>query len=451
MCAIYGFIGRSDSIDWKKVSRLQSNASDRGRDGGNEQFYSLGKGRVAGLGNWRATPTPERQRAPLQPYDGVVHNGTIANDKELGARKGEVDSMVLPRILDRGSLDGFAESLAAIKGSYAIAAITDQTIYLACNYKPLHYWRDVDGTTYFASMERHFDGVCHAFNWQRPCKLAPYSAMDLSTGETVMLPRDFNKSAVVICSTGLDSTTVATKFVRDGWRVRLLHFRYGCAAEPREVERVRRIGSALGCAHAFLSFDYKQFDAHSTLFGHGRIGGAIEGAEFAIDWVPARNLIMLAMAAGFAESNDYHAIALGNNLEEAGAYPDNEEEFTHLFDQLMPYAVRDGYQVNVLSPVGHLMKHEIVRLGLQLNAPFEHTWSCYRAGDEPCGECGPCFMRREAFRRNNVVDPTATDKQSDYWKNCICYSLLAPNAAEQVSPPTMSVDAVTRSLGMTTP
>jgi len=451
MCAIYGFVGQYDQLDWLKASRLRRNASDRGRDGGNDQLYELAHTRIACLGNWRATPTPERETAPLQPYDGVVHNGTIANDKELGAQEGEVDSMVLPRILDRGSLEGFAESLGVIKGSYAIACKTPDTVFVACNYKPIHYWRDDAGTTYFASMERHFDNVCHPFNWQRPCKLPPYTAMDLSTGEMVSLPRDFNQSAVVICSTGLDSTVVATKFVRDDWRVRLLHFRYGCAAEPREVERVRRIADALGCAHSFLRFDYKQFDAHSTLFGHGRIGGAIEGAEFAIDWVPARNLVMLAMATAFAEANGYHAIALGNNLEEAGAYPDNEEEFTHLFDGLMPYAVKDGYQVNVLSPVGHLMKHEIVRLGLELHAPLEHTWSCYRAGAVPCGTCGPCFMRREAFRRNNVVDPTATDINSHYWKDCICYSLLEPNAAEHRSQQSSFAPAVTRSLGMTTP
>jgi 7-cyano-7-deazaguanine synthase len=452
MCSIYGVIGRKETINEALFDRLRAQAGDRGRDGGRYESYELLDGRVGRVGNWRATPTPEREHAPLQPYDGVVHNGTIANDRELGARPGEVDSMVLPRILDRSSLQAFARSIRPIKGSYAIAAVAPATIYLACNYKPIHYAR-IGGAIYFSSMERHFTGVLSP--WLRPQKLSPYSVLDLSSDETEPLPRWFERRAVVIASTGLDSTVVAAKLRRDDWHVHLLHFRYGCQAEPREAERLERIAGALGCSHSFLDFNFAaQLRARSTLFGDAAIGGAIEGAEYAIDWVPARNLVMLSLAVAFAESNDYHAIALGNNLEEAGAYPDNEEEFTNLFNGLMPYAVRDGYRLEVLSPVGHLMKHEIVRLGLELGAPLEHTWSCYRAEEKPCGMCGPCFMRREAFRRNKVKDPTFDDGDVAYWQDCAeyhsCCLSLAPNAAARRSRPSSSADAGITSRAMTT-
>jgi 7-cyano-7-deazaguanine synthase len=114
---------------------------------------------------------------------------------------------------------------------------------------------------------------------------------------------------------------------------------------------------------------------------------------------------MLANAVAYAEANNHDVIALGNNLEESGAYPDNEEEFTHLLDGVLDYAVQEGRQVRLVAPVGHLMKHEIVRLGVDINAPLDLTWSCYKDGDKHCGECGPCFMRRTAFERNGLTDP----------------------------------------------
>jgi 7-cyano-7-deazaguanine synthase len=194
--------------------------------------------------------------------------------------------------------------------------------------------------------------------------------------------------------------------VRDGYEVVLLHFQYGCKAETRETERIAKIAEALGCEWKVLPLPYGEMAHDSPLTrGGDDIAPPVEGAEYAHEWVPARNFVMLALAVAFAESHGYHYVALGNNLEESGAYPDNEEEFTHLLDQAVDYAVRDGYQVRILAPAGNLMKHEIVARGVAMNAPFEYTWSCYRGGDTHCGECGPCFMRKTAFDRNDLEDP----------------------------------------------
>jgi 7-cyano-7-deazaguanine synthase len=134
------------------------------------------------------------------------------------------------------------------------------------------------------------------------------------------------------------------------------------------------------------------------------IAGGEEGAEFAHEWVPARNIVMLSIATAYAEAKGFDYIVLGNNLEEAGAYPDNEPEFINRFNDLLPFAVGDGKRVRVVMPVGNLMKHEIVDLGHRLGAPLDLTWSCYRAGDKHCGTCGPCFMRRTAFEINNLEE-----------------------------------------------
>ena len=110
---------------------------------------------------------------------------------------------------------------------------------------------------------------------------------------------------------------------------------------------------------------------------------------------------MLSIATAYAESNGFDYIVLGNNLEEAGSYPDNEPEFIRRFNEILPFAVGDGKKVRVLMPVGDLMKHEIVALGKEVNAPMHLTWSCYKNEKLHCGKCGPCFMRMTAFEIND--------------------------------------------------
>ena len=394
------------------LGRICERARDRGRDGGRIEVFPLSDGLSGALGNWRATPTTEVESAPSQPYDGVVHNGTIANDVELGIRPGEVDSMVLPRIISRDSLESLASSLAQVQGSYAMAVKTPSTVYLATNYKPLYVLR-IKGAVYFSSMERHLSPETE---WgMRATRISPYTVTDLLTGESVDLPRAETNRALVICSGGLDSTTVAYELLAQGYEVDLLHFRYGCRAESREAQLVGRIASHMK-RHSdlgaycepqafYLDIDYSKFSGGSPLLTDASIAQGKAGAEYAHEWVPARNLLMIAHAVAYAEANDYSYVALGNNLEESGAFPDNEEEFTHLLGDVLDYAVHDGGRVQLLSPVGHLMKHEIVSRGVGLGVPFGLTWSCYYGGEVHCGNCGPCFMRRTAFKRNGLTDP----------------------------------------------
>ena len=119
---------------------------------------------------------------------------------------------------------------------------------------------------------------------------------------------------------------------------------------------------------------------------------------------------MLSLATGYAESHGYDVIALGTNLEESGAYPDNEMIFIKKLNEVLPYAVNLDAHVRIEMPVGHLMKHEIVRLGHETGAPIDVTWSCYHAGSQHCGVCGPCTMRRKAFQMESLKDPISYQK-----------------------------------------
>ncbi len=186
--------------------------------------------------------------------------------------------------------------------------------------------------------------------------------------------------------------------------IHLIHFLYGSRAEGPEVESVKKVAEYLNAELTLFPMNVYSKGDSPLLDPDSKVSGGEAGAEFAHEWVPARNLLLLSVATAFAEARGIDTIVLGNNLEEAGAYPDNEPEFIAKFNDLLPFAVGDGKRMQVIMPVGILMKHEIVALGKQVGAPMHLTWSCYRAGEVHCGTCGPCYMRRKAFEINNLPE-----------------------------------------------
>ena len=386
------------------------------------------------IGNVRAEPTTEWVRDkqdsdthPFVAYDWMVsHNGVIANDHDLeeqGYKKvwSNIDSAILPHVLE-GAIDAmsFAQRLQKLVGSYAILAVNyindPETVYAATNFKPLYTVKDrVTSTVWFSSSSKYLINAVPPFD-NAPQQIAPYTVVRFK-GPFVIEQRDLLEDtstsppqAIVVCSGGLDSTVVAVQAIKDlgAANVTLLHFKYACRAQVPEVAAVTKLASTLGtgvpCIIDVESL-FRQVASTSPLLQEGAdIAQGDAGAEYAHEWVPARNLIFLSLATALAENTRTQYVYIGTNLEEAGAYPDNEPEFIHKFNALLPYAVGDGVQVEVRMPVGNLMKYQIVRLGLDLGAPLDQTWSCYNAGEFHCGTCGPCRMRRGAFEMNRVED-----------------------------------------------
>ncbi|MEM0188347.1 MAG: 7-cyano-7-deazaguanine synthase QueC [Saccharolobus sp.] len=464
MCSVSGVLilnpNNFEKIE-KRLAGILKKAEDRGRDsfgivviqkdGEIKVRKSLGKpsekeellygiidenSRVV-IANNRAEPTTEyvRQKTEddIQPFIGeryiVTHNGIIANDTEIEKkynliRKTKIDSSILPPFLDK-LWDGRAESLRnmlnEIKGSFALI-IGDKKnpdrIFLAQNFKPLYMAYDYSlEAVFFTSLDDYFD--VKPFDPVNVTKLEPYSIVMVNTQkQMVKVPLIKNeksrKKILVVASGGLDSTVAATKLIREGNDVVLLHFNYRHKAEEREREAVRKIAEYLQVPLIEIDTDLFKMIGHSTLIkGGGDIvkdRSGEEGAEFAHEWVPARNLIFLSVAIAIAESNDFDAVASGINLEESGAYPDNEMEFIRLLNKLSPYATGPNKKVEVLMPVGNLVKHEIVKLGYEIGAPLHLTWSCYEGGQKHCGKCGPCYMRKMAYKINGLKDPIAYEE-----------------------------------------
>jgi 7-cyano-7-deazaguanine synthase len=455
MCAIIGaLLWRATPIHLIEANRILkyigSNSFARGRDGWgyhvrqspvedginynhkfirrsinwkNEIFFD-GEGSfeaVSMIGNFRAEPTTEfvshKIESDQQPYSlnrwNIVHNGTIANDRILRTNPGYPTSIDSAAIVEQLAAAGnihdrdyakyiFQIVISELKGSYAILATHDDfpdLILAACNYRPIWFARQERGV-FFASSEHYFprDFI--------PQMMSPYSCWAFGPDYIEPLNElpDYGKKALVICSGGMDSVVAATKMKDDGYQIELIHFRYGSRAEDPEVEAVRRVAENLSVPVHIIPMNIYDPKDSPLLRSDSKIAGGEAGAEFAHEWVPARNLVMLSIATAFAEANEFGTIVLGNNLEEAGAYPDNEPEFINRFNSLLPFAVRDGKHVQVIMPVGNYMKHEIVKLGHEVGAPLHLTWSCYRAGPIHCGTCGPCFMRKTAFEINGLPE-----------------------------------------------
>lgn len=468
MCSIFGFVGAKLQIKdlWDSNEHLQDiicAASDRGRDGrgwvvdqaiagfpGSNRFSEYrNTSRVPHdemrafleaelqdsyglidllalsatvIGNMRAEPTTEyvehKNDFDQQPYVlggwRIVHNGTIANDKELRthALPTKIDSaaiveqlvQVSEEICTESNYQLFRRVINKLKGSYAILATRegDPTIYFACNYRPIWYV-SAERRTYISSSRHHFPDSLPPAEMVQPYSIG-YFNMEESRIDS-LLPEIENPRALVVCSGGLDSTVAAAWACKSGRfaEVELAHFLYGSRAEGPESDRVMTIAEALGVSVKFFNMKHLYDPEDSPLLqADSAIAGGEAGAEFAHEWVPARNLMMLAVATAYAEAKGFHTLILGNNLEEAGAYPDNEPEFIERFNDMLPFAVGDGKSIRVEMPVGNMMKHEIVELGAHIGAPLHLTWSCYRAGKLHCGKCGPCYMRRTAFAINKL-------------------------------------------------
>jgi 7-cyano-7-deazaguanine synthase len=395
MCSILGGT-KFDSTSLEIIEK----SKDRGRD-----YFGLSMLGEMWIANHRATPTNELQ-SPVdnQPFGSkwkIVHNGTIANDMELGNQGSEIDSRVLAEVLDFSSIHKLKNSIEHLKGSFAIAATNGKQLWLICNYKPI-FWMQKNDEIYFSSLKHHLG--------EKSRRVAPYSIFNPITGENIEIDRKQGKGALVICSAGLDSTTVLSDAISKHEKVMALHFLYGCKAEEKEKHYILELSKYYGIEHKFVPIDYRGFAANSTLFSDKKITTGKEGVEYALDWVPARNIVMLSIATAIAESGGFGYIYLGTNLEESGAYPDNEEQFIIDYNFLLYGAVQNGVKIEIKTPLGGLMKKEIVELGQQLGTPYDLTWSCYNGGDLHCGECGPCYMRKMAFLRAEMKDPTTYEK-----------------------------------------
>ena len=124
--------------------------------------------------------------------------------------------------------------------------------------------------------------------------------------------------------------------------------------------------------------------------------------------VPARNLILLSIAAGLCESEGGETIFIGANAIDYSGYPDCRPDFFRAFEEVLKKGTKSGVEgkpITIQAPIISKTKAEIVKLGKELNAPLHLTWSCYQGGDRACGKCDSCLLRLKGFDEAGFTDP----------------------------------------------
>lgn len=208
------------------------------------------------------------------------------------------------------------------------------------------------------------------------------------------------RSVLVLLSGGLDSTVALCLADRLFAEVTGVCFDYGQRSRI-ELERARAIARTVGVELVEVRLDLAAWGG-SRLFGDEPVGVVRNTA-----YVPARNLILLSLAAGIAEARDIDAVWIGTNASERD-YPDQSPEFVHRMQRVFDVGLRrsnEGRPLRLGTPLAAVEKHAVVRIGMNLGAPIGLSWSCYQDGPDPCGVCGACEQRQEAFATAGCEDP----------------------------------------------
>ena len=212
------------------------------------------------------------------------------------------------------------------------------------------------------------------------------------------------KDSVIIVSGGMDSITLLYEHKDE---IALgISFDYGSNHNKKEIPFAKMHCDMLGIEHITIPLGFmQQYFKSSLLEGAEAIPeGHYTDENMKSTVVPFRNGIMLAIAAGIAESRGLHHVLIANHGGDHAIYPDCRTEFVNAISE----ATKAGtyIDIDVVSPYTEITKSDIARIGKRLGIDYSQTWSCYKGGDVHCGKCGTCVERMEALRDAGINDTT---------------------------------------------
>jgi 7-cyano-7-deazaguanine synthase len=222
------------------------------------------------------------------------------------------------------------------------------------------------------------------------------------------------EGSVVLLSGGMDSCVCAALAARD-WGAAALHISYGQRTEAREQRAFLAICERLGIAQRLIVRNdalravggSALTDPNLAVPESGQIGHGIP-----ITYVPFRNAHFLAAAVSWAEVLRASKVYIGAVEQDSSGYPDCRPAYYQAFNEVIKSGTKDG-RIQIVTPLIGLRKSEIVRLGLELGAPFDLTWSCYSHEDRACGVCDSCVLRLRAFHEAGATDPIPYEVVAD--------------------------------------
>jgi len=211
-----------------------------------------------------------------------------------------------------------------------------------------------------------------------------------------------SKSAVVLLSGGLDSATALYLAKAQGYKCQALIFDYG-QRHKQEISRAVKIARASGSHYQVLKINFP-WKGSALLDKRIKVPVKISSG-IPVTYVPSRNIIFLSFALSLAEVIKAQAIFIGAHAQDYSGYPDCRPEFFKAFIKMAKVGIASQRKINILAPLLNKNKSEIIKLGHKLGVPFALTWSCYCAGQKPCGKCDSCYYRAKGFKEAGLADP----------------------------------------------
>lgn len=213
-----------------------------------------------------------------------------------------------------------------------------------------------------------------------------------------------DKDSLIVLSGGMDSVTLLHDFASS--IALAVTFNYGSNHNAREIECARYHCRMLGIEHLVIDLDFMgRYFESSLLSGADAIPeGHYTEPSMKSTVVPFRNGIMLAVAAGLAESRGLKAVMLANHSGDHAIYPDCRPGFVRAMDNAIKEGTYDG--IRLVCPYTDLSKGQIAMRGRDLGIDYSTTYSCYKGREKHCGRCGTCVERREALAEAGIADNT---------------------------------------------
>ena len=214
--------------------------------------------------------------------------------------------------------------------------------------------------------------------------------------------------AVALVSGGMDSLITAA-IANLEHEMAFLHLNYGQRTEKRELRAFKDIADFYGIQKR-LVVDVKYLkEIGGSALTDERIEVPVHTLRptpnIPITYVPFRNAHLLAIAVSWAEVIGANKIYIGAVEEDSSGYPDCREVFYKTFEKAIDAGTKPETKIEIITPLIHMKKSAIVKRGIELNAPFHLTWSCYKDNNTACGKCDSCILRLNGFREAGVNDP----------------------------------------------
>jgi 7-cyano-7-deazaguanine synthase len=224
-------------------------------------------------------------------------------------------------------------------------------------------------------------------------------------------------SAVILVSGGMDSATAVYEAMDAGYDPYLIHTSYGQNTEAKERECARLLAEHID-AEDFLHIETQ----HLATIGESSLTddsidveeADLESDEIPSSYVPFRNANLLSMATSYAEAQDCDAIYIGAHSEDFSGYPDCRPAFFDAFQGVIDAGTKPDTSIELKAPFAEWTKTEIAQRGIELDVPYEITWSCYKSDSPACGTCDACAFRLQAFQNAEFEDPIEYEQRPTY-------------------------------------